>query len=200
MGLLANNPFEPLRVTRIECDTKVSPVRRTADVETMELDSDAYEPGAEMRASVFVRPFKGAPTRLTAKLNLPDDLPEGEYAVTATDELSAAHLALKDDPSLNSPENVEQLLRAVRLQTDAKRTRLTLRVPLGPSGVAVGGKSLPDLPAGALQILGNGRRTGAQPISAALASSLETEWVLEGSETAKFAVVRHRKAAPGGGR
>jgi len=200
VGLLVNNPFEPLRVTRIECDTKVSPVRRTADVETMELDSDAYEPGAEVRASVFVRPYKGAPRRLAARLKLPDDLPDGDYTVTATDELSAARLALKDDPTLNSPENVEQVLRAVRVQTDAKRTRLTLRVPLGPSGVAVNGKSLPDLPAGALQILGSGRRTGAQPISAALTASHDTDWVLQGAETAKFTVVRHKKTAPGDAR
>jgi hypothetical protein len=198
LNLLVNNPFEPLRVTRVECDTKVAPVRRTADIDTMELDSDAYEPGAEVRASVYVRPYKGAPRRLTARLRLPDDLPEGDYAVTATDELSAAKLALRDDPNLNNPQDVEQVLRAVRLQTDAKRTRLALRLPLGPSGVAVGGKSLPDLPAGALQILGTGRRTGALPISAALTSSADTEWVLQGSETAKFTVVRHKRAAPDG--
>src|SRR5262249_41987054 len=76
LGLLVNNPYEPLRVTRIECDTKVTPERRTAGIETMELDSDAYEPGGEVRASVFVRPYKGVPRRLTAKLKLPDDLPE----------------------------------------------------------------------------------------------------------------------------
>ena len=91
---------------------------------------------------------------------MPDDLPEGDYTVTATDESSAAHLALRDDPNVSSPQNAEQVLRAVHLQTEAKRTRLTLRVPLGAAGVAVNGKSLPDLPAGVVQILGSARRTG----------------------------------------
>ena len=59
VSLLLNNPYEPLRITRIECDTRVSAERRTAEVETMELDSDAYEPGDVVRASVFVRPWKG---------------------------------------------------------------------------------------------------------------------------------------------
>ena len=40
-------------------------------------------------------------------------------------------MALHDDPNVSNPQNVEQVLRAVRMQTEAKRTRLTLRVPLG---------------------------------------------------------------------
>ncbi len=197
VGLLTNNPYEALRITRIECDTRVKAGRRTADVESMELDSDAYEPGAEVKASVFIRPYKGAPRRLTATLKLPDDLPEGDYTVTAADETEAARQALHDDPNLSNPQDVEQVLRAVRVQTEAKRTRLTLRVPLGPTGVAVDGKSLPDLPAGVVQILGTGRRTAAQPIASALTSSQPTDWVLEGSETAHFTVVRHKKADGG---
>jgi hypothetical protein len=193
VGLLTNNPYESLRVTRIDCDTHVQAERRTAEVESMELESDAYESGGEIKASVFVRPYKGAPRRLTATLKLPDDLPEGDYTATATAESEAARLALHDDPNLNNPQNVEQVLRAVRMQTEAKRTRLTLRVPLGSSGVAVEGKSLADLPAGVAQILGSSRRTGAQPICTALTSNQSTDWVLEGSETAHFTVVRHKK-------
>ena len=127
---------------------------------------------------------------------MPADLPEGDYTVTATDEVSAARMALHDDPNVSNPLNVEQVLRAVHMQTEAKRTRLTLRVPLGAAGVAVGGKSLPDLPAGMVQILGSARRTGALPISAALTSSQATDWVLQGSDSAPFTVVRHKQQHP----
>jgi hypothetical protein len=197
VGLLLNNPFEPVRITRVECDTKVLPGRRTADIEAMELNSDVYEPGEVVKAAVFVRPYKGAPRRLTATLRLPDDLPEGSYTVTASDDFSAARQALHDDPTLGSPENIDQLLAGLRLQTEAKRTALALRVPVGPSGVALDGKALPDLPASAVQILGGGRRSGAQPVVAALAGRRPTDWVLQGSESARFTVVRHKRAADG---
>ena len=200
VGLLTNNPYETIRVTRIACETHVTAERCTADIETMELDSDAYEPGGEVTASVFVRPYKGAPKRLTAKLKLPDDLPEGDYTVSASDETSAARSALHDDPNLSSPQNAEQLLRAVRQQTEAKRTRLTLRVQLGPAGVAVGGKSLPDLPAGVVQILGTARRTGGLPITGALTSIQATDWVVQGSESAHFTVVHHKRTTAADGR
>ena len=80
---------QPLRVAAHHAD-RVRHARHrrggaTADVESMELDSDAYEPGDEVKASVFLRPYKGAPRRLTATLKLPDDLPEGDYTVTACD-------------------------------------------------------------------------------------------------------------------
>ncbi|HVS39296.1 MAG TPA: hypothetical protein VMS17_27310, partial [Gemmataceae bacterium] len=198
VGLLTNNPYESLRVTRIECDTRVKPGRRTAELQSMELDSDTYEPGADVKASVIVRPYKGSPQRLTATLKLPDDLPDGDYTATAADESEAARLTLHDDPNLNNPQNVEQVLRAVHVMTEAKRTRLTLRVPLGPSGVAVDGKSLPNLPAGVTAVLTTGRRSGALPITSALTSSQPTDWVLEGSESAHFTVVRHKRAADAG--
>ena len=43
VSLVLNNPYKPLRITRIECETRVSAQRRTADVETMELDSETYD-------------------------------------------------------------------------------------------------------------------------------------------------------------
>jgi hypothetical protein len=193
VSLLVNNPYQPVRITRVECDTKVRPGRTSADVEAMELDSDVYEPGAVVKAAVYVRPFKGRPRRLDATLKLPDDMPEGNYTVTAADELNCVRQTLRDDPTLSSPQDVEQTLAALRLLAEARRTVLTLRVPVGATGVALDGKALPNLPGSAVQILGGGKRSGAQPVAAAVAARRPTDWVVQGSETARFAVVRHKR-------
>src|SRR5205085_6208812 len=55
VNLLQANPYKPLRISRIECDTQVHPGRRSADIESVELDSDVYAPGETMRATAFVR-------------------------------------------------------------------------------------------------------------------------------------------------
>src|SRR3712207_8252903 len=44
----------------------------------------------------------------------------------------------------------------------------SLRVPTPAGGVAVNGTALPDLPAGMVQLLSGGRRTGTQPIQGGL--------------------------------
>ena len=49
-------------------------------------------------------------------LKLPADLPEGDYTVNVCDDLTNARLALRDNPNLSNPQDVEQVC-AVRLQT-----------------------------------------------------------------------------------
>jgi hypothetical protein len=188
VNLLAYNPYQPLRIRRIDCDTQVRPGRRTADIEAVELDSDTYCPGDTVTARVFVRPFKGQPQRLAVRLKLPADLTEGGYTATVCDDLVNARLALRDDPNLSNPTDLAQVLEALKVQTDAKRTKLVLRVPVGAHGVALGGRSLPHLPPSMVRILGDGRRTGAQTMGRALVAHRATDWVVQGSESVHFTV------------
>jgi hypothetical protein len=188
------NPHVPVRIERIECDTQILPGRRTADIEAVELDAEVYAPGDTVRAGVYVRPFKGQRQRLSVSLALPTDLPEGSYAATVCDDPTCARLALRDDPNLASPTTLAQLLEALRLQTAVKRTHLMLRVPTGLTGVAADGKTLPHLPPSMVQILASGRRTGAQSVASALVARQPTDWVIQGSEVARFTVARNKKA------
>jgi hypothetical protein len=193
VNILARNSFKPVRIQRIECRTQVQPGRRTADIESVELATDSYEPGETVRATVYLRPYKGVRQRVPVSLKLPVDLPEGAYVATICDDLLNARLSLRENPTLNNPTNLDQVFETVRVQTNVKRTNLVLRLPVPDAGVAVSGKALPHLPPSMVQILGSGRRTGAQTLSSALVSRQPTEWVIQGSETVRFTVVRHKK-------
>jgi hypothetical protein len=142
---------------------------------------------------VFLRPYKGAGHRVPVSLKLPSDLPEGNYTATVGDDVLNARLTLRENPTLSNPSTLEQVFEAVRLQTSVQRTNLVLRVPVRQGGVALNGKMLPDLPPSMVQILGNSRRTGAQTVTSALVSRQPTEWVIQGSDTVRFQVVRHKK-------
>jgi hypothetical protein len=99
---------------------------------------------------------------------------------------------LRDDPTLAGPQSLDQVFQSIRVHTRAKRTNVVLRVPTDAAGVALGGKSLPNLPPGMVQIFSGGRRTGAQPVGAALVSRQPTPWVLQGSEMVRFTVTRNK--------
>jgi hypothetical protein len=195
VNLLSYNPYKPLRIERIECQTRVFPGRRTADIESIELASDTWAPGETLKGTVFLRPFKGTRQRLPVSLELPADLPEGNYVATVCDDLFNARLTLRDNPTLSNPTSVQQVLKALEVQTSVKRTSVVLRVPVGPSGVALAGKPLPELPPSMVHILGHSRRTGAQTIQGALVHRQPTDWVIQGSDTVKFTVVRHKRFA-----
>jgi hypothetical protein len=193
VNILTRNSFKPVRIHRIDCQTQVQPGRRTAEIESIELLSDTFEPGETVKATVFLRPFKGVRQRVPVSLKLPVDLPEGPYIATICDDLLNARLALRENPTLSNPSNLEQVFESVRVQTAIQRTNLVLRVPVSDAGVALNGKALPHLPPSMVQVLGNGRRTGAQTMSGALVSRQPTDWVIQGSDVVRFTVVRHKK-------
>ena len=113
---------------------------------------------------------------LPMTLTLPADLPEGSYTATFSDDLTQIRQELRDNPNLSSPQNLEQVFEALRVQTVAKRTNLVVRVPINAVGVALDGKSLPNLPPSMVHILSNTRRTGAQSMGGALVSRQPTGW------------------------
>jgi len=90
LSLLTYNPHRSLRIKKIECDTRVEPGRQTAEIEAVELDSESYQPGETVSASVFLKPYKLGRRRVAMKLKLPADLPEGSYTVTVCDEPTSA--------------------------------------------------------------------------------------------------------------
>src|SRR5262249_6987299 len=47
---LVNNPFETVRISKIECETEIQPGRRTAEIEGIELTSDTVAPGGMLKA------------------------------------------------------------------------------------------------------------------------------------------------------
>jgi hypothetical protein len=192
LQLLTNNSFENVRIKSIETTTEIMPGRRTAEIEGAELESDVVAPGETLRATIMLRPFKGARQRIPLNLILPPDLPEGNYTATIGDDLNNTRLEMRDNPHLGNPQSVEQLFDSIQVQAASKRTNLAMRVPVSGAGVTMQGKTLPNLPGSVVQMLGNGRRTGAQTISSALVARQPTGWVIQGTESIRFQVAKNK--------
>ena len=178
---------------RIECETHLVPGRQTAEIEAIALDSETYSPGDTLKATVYLLPYKGSRQRLSVTLQLPADLPEGSYSALVCDDLTNVRRQIHDNPNLSSPQSLDQIFETLSVQTSVQRTHLVVRVPLDGVGVALDGSSLPDLPPSMIQILGNSRRTAAQPMGGALVSKQQTRWVVQGSESVRFTVTKNKK-------
>jgi hypothetical protein len=190
---LQNNPFAGVRIQRIDCSVEVQPGRRTAEIEGVEIEADTYAPGETVKATVYLRPYKGARQQVHVELPLPADLADGSYSAQVADELNSARQELRDNPTLGLPQTLDQLFDSLRLQTKARRTNLTVRLPTHEAGVVLHGKPLPNLPASMVQILGNGKRTGTQMMSSAITSRVPTNWVIQGADTIRFTVAKNKK-------
>jgi len=193
---LVYNTYKPVRINRIDCETRLLPGRQTADIDSIELSADTYSPGETLKATVFLKPYKGLPRRIPVILKLPADLPDGTYSAVVCDDVESRRRDFRNNPYLSNPQSLEQVFEGIRVQTSIKRTDLKLRVPLRDLGVAVDGKTLPDLPPSMVQLIGNTRRTGAQPLGGALVSRKSTPWVIQGMDSARFTVARNKSLHP----
>lgn len=190
--MLISNTFVNLKPTRIEADVQILPGRTSADIEAVEADGEVYAPGDTVKVHTYLKPYKEPRVKVTSSLKLPADLAEGTYTITVWDDSSNTRQMLRDKPTLISPQTVDQLYESIQFQSQAKRTNLVLRLPLGATGVSVAGKPMPELPGSMVQILGSGRRSGSQTIADAVFSRTATDWVITGSETVRITVGKTR--------
>jgi hypothetical protein len=190
----ANN-FENLRVQAVEATIDILAGRRTADIESAMLESDTLAPGDTLKATVLLRPYKGPRQRTTLNLPLPLDLAEGHYTALLGEDFNNVRAELRDNPHLNQPQTLEHLFQGLQLLLSARRTNLTMRVQTTAGGVALGGTALPDLPPSMVQLLSSSRRTGTQTINSALVARQGTGWVVQGADTLRFHVTKHKQVS-----
>jgi hypothetical protein len=193
LQVIMTNPFHPVRIAKLTCETKIVPGRSTAEIEAVELDSESYTPGATIKGTVWLKPHKSATCSERLRLKLPANLAEGVYAVQISDDLTNARQEIRESPVLSNPTNLDQVFQALEVQASAKRTNLTMRLVLNDAGVAVDGRELPHLPGSMVEMLANSRRTGAQTMSSAVVSRQPTPWVIQGSQTIKITVTKSKR-------
>ncbi len=195
MSQLTNNTFDNLRIKGVEAVIEILPGRRTAEIESMELESDTLAPGDTLKAHVTLRPYKAPRQRVTVNLPLPADMPEGSYNALLSDDIANARADLRDNPQLGFPQSLDHLIEGMRVQLAAKRSNLTLRVPMNGVGVAMPGKTYTNLPPSMVQILGSGKRSGTQTIYGALVARQPTDQVIVGADLARFTVTKNKRTA-----
>jgi hypothetical protein len=190
VNILVRNAMEPIRIESISCETEISAGRTVAGIESVRLDSDRLEPGGRLRAVATLKPFKGDRQTFEIELALPDDLAEGAYEATLCDLGGSLRRRFRNEPALLEPRDLAGVIEAIRLQTQPKRTGLYLHVPLPDRGLAVQGQALPNLPGSVRAVFTNGRQSQDPPVKTDLIAVVPTPYVVEGSHTLKFTVVK----------
>jgi hypothetical protein len=190
VNLLVRNPMEKVRIESIDCDVAIEPGRSVATIESVRLDSDRLQPGETVSALVTLKPFKGERQTRTVRLALPAEFPEGSYDASLSDATGSLRRRLRNEPGLTEPRDIDDLLKVIHIQTEPRRTSLYLHVALPERGLAVRGQPLPSLPASARAVFASSRETQDPPVRSDLVASVDTPWVIEGSQSLRFTVVK----------
>ncbi|GAC1471479.1 MAG: hypothetical protein NVSMB9_17710 [Isosphaeraceae bacterium] len=190
VNIVMRNPLTNVRIEGIDCEVEIASGRSLAAIESARLASDRLEAGQSLKAYVTLKPFKGDHQTVTVTLPLPAELPEGNYEASLLDATNSLRRRLRNEPGLSEPHDIKSLLSVLRLQTVPRRTDVYLHVALPEQGVAVEGQSLRSLPGSARAVFAAGRHTQEPTVRADLIQEVETPWVVEGSQSLKFTVVK----------
>ncbi len=191
VNLLTRNAMKRIRIESIDCDIEIATGRNIATIEAVRLASDRLEPGEDLRATVTLKPFKGERQTVEAVLTLPKDLEEGQYEASLCDMSNSLRRKFRNEPTLLDPRDLEGVVEAIRVQTAAKRTTLSLHIPLPDRGLSVEGQSLPDLPPSVRAVFSSTRHSPEPALRSDLVTAVDTPWVLEGVQSLRFTVVKN---------
>jgi len=192
VNILVRNPLEAARLESIECDLEVETGRKVATIETLRLESDRLEPGDTLQATVTIKPYKGKRQDIVVSVPLPSTLAEGNYEAQVCDLTNSLRRKFRNEPTLLEPRDLRSTIEAIRYQIEPDRTSLFLHIPMQDRGLAVEGQSLPDLPGSARALFNSKRQTQDAMVRSDLVQASSTPYVVEGSQTLRFQVVKDK--------
>lgn len=189
---LMDTPFGKARVTRAKAEITIEKGARTGSLDEVILPRLVFKPGEKVEARVRWFHYHQTPqyTHATYHLDLPADLPDGEYTLVVCSPRS--HLAaLRDEkPHLFRADNLQGVLDGFNRLTNCPDNGLYLRLSLPRGGLAVKQTELPELPSFRRQILADGRRTDITRFTEVKAVRFDTDFAVSGERGFRIRVSR----------
>jgi hypothetical protein len=144
LGEALNNPWENVRIERVEATFHVQYTRDTYQLRGLELADPIVKAGEKARILVHLLPFSGAPVTRTLEVQIPAELAGKDVEVEV---LPGYELV----PEVPAPENLAQLMN--NLAKPVPQRSLVLQVRLPGLGVTYGKHVAAQLPPFALDTL-----------------------------------------------
>ncbi len=177
----SDNPFEQVMVKKVEGSVLVTPEARSADILYAVVPRSRYRPGETVKAYVTYRPFRSGEMVLPVTLELPRDLPDGDYQLTISDWQKYLDDERTAEPFKFTAENIDEVFDVLRDVSAVSHKAVFVRLLRQPDGVAIGHTAMPRLPSSRRQIMmDSGRSDTTEFVSSAL-QVVATPRVMSGS-------------------
>ncbi|HEX8323607.1 MAG TPA: hypothetical protein VF595_06805 [Tepidisphaeraceae bacterium] len=194
--LALGSPFGRAYPTAITATFDVQAGVRLDELRSAVTDQRVYKPGDSVGVFVTTRAYEGADSTRRVAIDLPNDLPDGDYTLTVGD----AERMLADEtrvaPYRYQVRDLKEVFDLIREVTHRPSTRLYLRLAAHEQGVSVGRTALRGLPPSRVRVL---TRPGSADVMAYVPSiSKDVPWPspLSGSTDIEIKVSRTPDKVP----
>jgi hypothetical protein len=191
---IIGNPFEDVRIDRIDGEISVDRGIRLAALTELSLEDDRPEPGEILRGTYTLHDWRGGESRHPFEVQLPADARTGRYLLLVADAATAELYEAERDPRSFGPRSLDELLARIdRLrQTDEVHIHLYRQ----SRGVLIHGRPLADLPPSALSVMRGTSRSGVDdnlPAELVHEHRAHVDRLVQGAHTILFEVEKERR-------
>ncbi|HSW44743.1 MAG TPA: hypothetical protein VLM89_04145 [Phycisphaerae bacterium] len=193
--LMSWSPFGEAPIARGRIDIEIESGTRSVRIDRLQLPRLTYRPGETVSARVRYQHTRSAPmyTEATYDLTIPQDLPDGEYALTVGSADTQLEALRQEKPHKLRAENLPDLLDMLNYVTSFPQNRLYMRLEVPKGGMAVGRLEMPELPSFRQKILMDSRRPDIVAYTEALVVEQEADFTVNGSLSTAIKVSRKKE-------
>jgi len=190
ISALLNNPYgERVAPSRIDVTITVEKGDLSASMLDLKLRGETYRPGETVTGTLTIRPYRKPRKTIQVEFKLPEDLPEGSYALTICDASREMMSRQSETPHMFAPRTTRQIFEAIQRVVEPSEAQLYLRLPVrSGGGLAIAQGELPDLPDSRAKILSEARILDTRTFRRSIVRTLKTDHIISGSLSAKFRV------------
>ena len=190
-----NNPFERTMPSKIDGSVRISREVKEAQIESVAMPKEKFEPGDTVKLFVTFRPFRGKEEILPLEFELPKDLPEGSYDFALLDWQSHVQDEQTARPFRFSAQSAEEMFAVLRDVAAIRHDALYLRLLQQNDGVAIGRTAMSHLPSSRRKIITDAGSSNTTTFVSRNVRIVPTEYVMTGQAHFQIAIERPGKPA-----
>lgn len=188
-SLLMTNPYQNVEIEGIDVSLRFAPHTRQAQIWSAELSEIKVKPGQWITARVTLQSYRMEKTVLPVQLQIPMTVKPGPCTLQIFSRDEFLGFQQKAAPQRFVDEDMPSMLAVVRRILQTPRNHLTAVLLLGPGGIAIRDKELPNLPPSRAVLLQDTRRfTPAVVMQQWIQTQTETDLVPSGNVTVQLIV------------
>lgn len=189
---LSSNPYTKVQIEKISFDVKVEDKRRTARVQSLQVDKLRYRPGDTVEVEITLQPYLEAPIVQTGTITIPKDVPDGLVTLLATNA-GFHEIWQRNRAPLNfRHKNINQLVEL--LQRGENNTNIIMELFVPEPGLTVQGKEFAHLPPSVMSVMNTAKQIGNSGYTTGTTlhvNKTPTDYVISGSGIIRFVVDRN---------
>jgi len=178
---MINNGFESRKLEAMDVTMEVEPQNRLAALIEARLDHALLAPGDTVGITMKLQVYRKDQIEHRVKLQLPDDLEDGQYQLFLSDARTYLQMLVANQPHLMKSYNIDQLRQAIQRILSVREDTFYVTLLLPQPELAVGRNEMPKLPSSRLAMIADPSHTKATAYREMVHKTVPLDLVATGS-------------------